>query len=255
MTNEETAALSAVSFQYWRRPILENISVDFHKGITALLGPNGAGKSTLLSILGTLRKPKSGSVYVCGFDPWVNSDALARSRGHLGFLPQKFRLVPHMRVDDTLRYAAWTHGITGDAANDAIATVLAMLDIENLRNRRVGKLSGGQHQRVGIAATVIHSPQLLLLDEPTVGLDPVIRLELRHILQEIAKTTAIVLSTHMIEDVSFMCDNVVILDEGRIKYNGTPQDLESRVAESEWTRKTVSKLELAYAATLKAENA
>lgn len=255
MRNEDIAVADGISFRYWRCPVIEDISVNFQRGITALLGPNGAGKSTLLSILGTLRKPKKGSVFVCGLDPWASNEELVRVRGHLGFLPQKFRLVPHMRVDDTLRYAAWTHGVTGDAANDAIARVLAMLDIENLRDRRVGKLSGGQQQRVGIAATVIHSPQLLLLDEPTVGLDPIIRLELRHVLQEIAKTTAIVLSTHMIEDVSFMCDKVVILDEGRIKYNGTPQNLESRVAESEWTRQSVSKLELAYAATLKATNA
>ena len=241
-----------ISFAYGRRTILHEVSLHVDKGMTGLVGPNGAGKTTLLSILSTLRKPQGGSLTVCGINPYESHTALQEARRYLGVLPQKFHLVSRMTVRDTLRYAAWVHEIPAPDIDAAVERVSDLVSLNEIMTKRVGKLSGGQHQRVGIATAIIHKPALLLLDEPTVGLDPEIRVELRGVLKKIAQETAVFMSTHLIEDVALTCDKIVVLSDGKVKFEGSPDILVSSSNKGDDSvGQFGSHLELAYMEALK----
>ncbi|MCM3662630.1 ATP-binding cassette domain-containing protein [Georgenia satyanarayanai] len=242
------ARVTEMSCGYRKRAVLEGVTFRLPAGVTGILGPNGAGKSTLLSVLSTRRAASSGEVHILGSDL---SDAAGREavRRRLGFLPQRYPLVGSMRVLDTVAYAAWTHGLPQRACYGAAQAALAQVEIADLSDRRVRALSGGQRQRVGLAAALAHQPDLILLDEPTAGLDPEIRLSLRETLRSIAETDTVVLTTHLIEDVVALCDTVLVLDQGRLVFQGGVSDLE-RYATSATDRRAASPMERAYAALL-----
>ncbi|WP_312865089.1 ATP-binding cassette domain-containing protein [Saccharothrix tamanrassetensis] len=183
-------------------------------GVTGLLGPNGAGKTTLLSLLVGLEKPDSGVLRFEG-----------ATSGAIGFVPQRFSLVGGMRVLDTVAYAAWVNGV--DRVDCAVAAVraLAAVRLDDLAAARVRTLSGGQRQRLGVAAALAHEPDLLVLDEPTVGLDPAQRMRLREVIADIGRTRTVLLSTHLIEDISHLCQRVGVLAEGRLVFDGTEAEL------------------------------
>ncbi|MBE6484490.1 MAG: ATP-binding cassette domain-containing protein [Actinomycetaceae bacterium] len=244
-------SLASVSFSYGRRQVLHDIDLAASRGVTGIVGPNGAGKTTLLSVISTLRRARSGSVTICGHD--VNTrTGMQAARDRLGVLPQSFRLVPHMRVADTIAYAAWSHGVPSSEARERAGEAAELLEISDLLEQRVGRLSGGQRQRVGIAATIAHRPEVLVLDEPTVGLDPEIRMGLRSALKEIGRETCVILSTHLIEDVAILCDKMVVISQGHVRYTASPKDLESQVNVEFAGDQGVmgSPLELAYLAVL-----
>lgn len=214
-----TLTMKGVTHRYGRTRALTDVSLSVSGGLVGLLGPNGAGKSTMLSIASTLIRPGSGEVRVLGHD--VTSVGGRRSaRKVLGVLPQRFALVPSMRVQETVAYAAWVHGVSSADCVVRAEEALDTLHLSQLAGSKVRTLSGGQRQRLGIAAAIAHDPQLLVLDEPTVGLDPVARVEFRRHLRSIAHDRTVIISTHLVEDVAHLCDRVIILNHGRVSFEG-----------------------------------
>ena len=215
-----------VSFGYPRRKVFQDLAIEIERGVTGLLGPNGAGKTTMLSLISTRRATGSGHLSVLGHDTATAAGREAIRR-EVGVLAQRYPLIGSMRVDDTVAYAAWTHGLSIMDSHRAAARTLEALGVGDLSGRRVRSLSGGQRQRIGLAAAMVHEPGLLVLDEPTAGLDPEARMAMRRTLREVAVGASILISTHLVDDVLALCDSIIVLDGGRIVFQGAPQELES----------------------------
>lgn len=236
-----------VSFSYGRRKVLHGISVGLSVGVTGLLGPNGAGKSTLLNILATVRQPSGGTVAIDGADT-TSRDGRATARRSIGYLPQRFDLMHGATLRRNVAYAAWAQGVPADRSDEAAFESLKLVGLAPRADERAGRLSGGQRQRLGIACAVAHRPRVLLLDEPTVGIDPIQRVEIRRYLRQIASTTAVVVSTHIVEDIAQSASRVLVMDAGRMWFDGSVAELELRGASK--TGEGASALELGYAATI-----
>ena len=216
--------LEHISHRYRRRRSLVDISCEFDSGLWGLLGPNGAGKSTLLSILATLREPESGHFRVNGVDV---SDDVNTIRSMVGFLPQRFSLPLHFRIRRAVEYAAWARGVE---PRECCVRAGAALDRGGLVDRaddRVQSLSGGMRQRLGIACAIVGDPAVLLLDEPTVGLDPASRIGVRSLLGELAEDRTVIVSTHLLEDLQEFVSQLAVLSEGELIFEGSYSDLES----------------------------
>lgn len=211
---------------------LRDVSLTIPAGIFGLLGPNGAGKSTLLRVIATLQEPDRGQVLLDGDDTRTDP---ARLRARLGYLPQDFGLYPTLSAEATLDHFAALKGL--DDARDRRARVRTWLDRVNLADARrvaVGTFSGGMRQRLGLAIALIGAPRLLLLDEPTAGLDPAERHRLYDLLASLAGDTIIVLSTHLVEDVAALAPALAILDRGAIVRAGDAQALVAELAGRVW---------------------
>ncbi|MEU4802299.1 ATP-binding cassette domain-containing protein [Actinosynnema sp. NPDC023587] len=210
--------VEGVGHRYGGVVALEDLSVDFPIGVTAVLGPNGAGKSTLLGLLSTGLRIQSGTVVAWGVDSVRDRTAY---RCALGFLPQTFTLPGNLTVAELLTLAAWQRLVPRRERASAVAEALAAVDLTGRKDTKVAKLSGGMHRRVGIAQAIVNRPDVVLLDEPTAGLDPRQRRGLRDLVRAVADQRTVVLSTHLTEDVAAMADRVAVLDEGRIRFTGT----------------------------------
>lgn len=242
------AYANQLGFRYRGRTVFESLNIEISSGITGVLGPNGAGKSTLMLLLSTRRAPFSGELFVLGEDV-TKPRGRKRVRQQLGYLPQRYPLVGSMEVLDTVAYAAWTNGMRPTASRRAAGDALSMVGISDLAGRRVRTLSGGQRQRVGLAAAVAHGPTLLLLDEPTAGLDPEVRLTLRRTLAMIADRTSIILATHLIEDVVAICEHTLVLQAGEKVFQGSTAELQN-AGESSGGYELGTAAERGYAALL-----
>ncbi|MGJ5754782.1 ABC-type multidrug transport system ATPase subunit [Streptomyces puniciscabiei] len=217
------ASLSGIAQGYGRHQVITGLHWDLDVGVHGLLGPNGAGKTTLLRTLATVAPPQEGTLEICGTK--VHSERSARSaRPLIGYLPQEFGYFPSFSVYDFVRYSAWLRGIPDGEAHDAARKAIASVLLEERSQARMKSLSGGMLRRAGIAAAIVGSPRLLLLDEPTVGLDPEQRLQFRELIRSLTGS-AIVLSTHLVEDVAAVCDQVVVMQSGRFLFRGTPEAL------------------------------
>ncbi len=203
---------------------LRGVSLDVPRGcVLGLLGPNGAGKSTLLRVLATLQRPDSGSVAIMGVDALAEPD---RARGHLGFLPQEFGFPPALTAQELLDHFARLKGFDSPVARrDAVATMLERLNLWPERARPVRVLSGGMKQRLGIAIALLGAPDVVIVDEPTVSLDPSERHRVHDLLLELADERAVLLSTHLVADVEALCHSTVVLHGGRVVRSGTPDEL------------------------------
>lgn len=202
------------------------------EGIFALLGPNGAGKSTLMSMLATLLEPTRGTARVGGYDIRRRKDKV---REILGYLPQDFGLYPSLTVYETLDYIGLLYN-QRDAAlrSQRIEEAIARVNLGEVRDRLVAHLSGGMHQRVGLAQALINDPRLLIVDEPTTGLDPEERVRVRSMLTELGRDRVVILSTHLIEDVAAIADTVAVLHRGKIRYVGTPSGMRETLRGRVW---------------------
>jgi len=224
---------------------LKGISLEIQPGLFGLLGPNGAGKTTLMKVLATLLETDSGSAQMDGVDLIT---AKAATRKKLGYLPQDFGLYPTLTAAQMLDYFAKLKGVTNKKERRSL--VDALLERVNLsaeRNRRLGGFSGGMRQRVGIAQALIGNPQLLIVDEPTAGLDPEERSRLHNLLAESAgENTVVLLSTHIVSDVSNLCSNFAVIRGGRILTATSPEtalaELEGRIWEATLPREQVAGL-------------
>jgi ABC-2 type transport system ATP-binding protein len=224
----------SVDKSFLRKHALRSASFSLSEGVVGLLGPNGAGKTTLLRILATVMAPDAGGVRVLGLDP---SDAAQRLelRRVLGYLPQDPGFQRGFTAFEFVDYVAilkeWTHR---RARHDEVRRVLSIVDLTADSGRRVRSLSGGMRRRVALAAAIIGDPRILLLDEPTVGLDPEQRLRFRDLLSRAGEGRTVLLSTHQTEDVSAMCAQVVVLHDGGVRFQGSPEQLAAMAAGRVW---------------------
>jgi ABC-2 type transport system ATP-binding protein len=238
-----------VSFSYGAREALDRVSFNIGLGVTGLLGPNGAGKSTLLNILATVNRPRSGEVVLNGRDPGVGGRReLDRIRASIGYLPQRFSLMMGATCLRNVAYAAWCNGVAPGGVEAAARDALALVDLAGQAGERAGRLSGGQRQRLGLACVIAHRPAVLLLDEPTVGLDPAQRVGVRRHLRRVAEDCCVLLSTHIVEDLVQMASNTVVLASGRVVFEGPVAEL-ARLG-SQGASESLSPVEGGYLALL-----
>lgn len=199
---------------------VDNVTLTIGKGIFGLLGPNGAGKSSLMKIVVSLLQPDAGGVYFNGCD--INDDILSY-RSLLGYLPQEVAVYPKLSAYSMLDYLAHLKGMTKkEVRKEAVEYMLKRVNLWDNRKRNLGTFSGGMKQRFGIAQALVGNPQIIVVDEPTAGLDPTERLEFYSLLSELGDSAIIILSTHIVEDLSTLCSKFAIIQHGRVIYNGSP---------------------------------
>ncbi len=214
---------------------LDGVDLELRPGITGLLGPNGAGKTTLIRILATLLAPGAGQVLVNG---WRSTDPGDRVeiRRRLGYLPQDLGLYPRFTVFEFVDYLAMLKELDDPAdRHRRVRAALAAVELEDLAGRKIRTLSGGMRRRVGIAQAIVADPELLLLDEPTTGLDPEQRMRFRQLIAGLGTQRTVVLSTHLVEDVAAVCTQVVVLWQGRVRFKGTPSELRQLAVGQVWS--------------------
>jgi ABC-type multidrug transport system ATPase subunit len=220
---------------------LDDVSLDIPRGMFGLLGPNGAGKSTLMRTVATLQEPDSGTISLGGLDVLKDKDAL---RHRLGYLPQDFGVYPRISARDMLDHIALLKGFTASGERkDAVDGMLRRVNLWDLRKKALASFSGGMRQRFGIAQALLGSPDLLIVDEPTAGLDPGERNRFYNLLSEIGENVIVILSTHIVEDVMDLCTNMAIIHLGKVLYAGSPEEGIRGIDGRIWQR-TVAKAEL-----------
>jgi len=210
---------------------LQDLSLDIGPGILGLLGPNGAGKSTLMRIIATITRPTHGRVSWNGVDIAEQPDEI---RAVLGYLPQDFGVYPNLNADEFLRYMAAIKGIAPKAAQERIEDLLAFVNLLEARKRPLGDYSGGMKQRIGIAQALLNDPRVLIIDEPTVGLDTEGRVRFRHLLAELAGERVVILSTHIVSDVEATANDIAIINRGRLMVRSSPEKLLQSVEGKVW---------------------
>ena len=210
---------------------MSELSLDLGPGILGLLGPNGAGKSTLMRILATLARPTAGTVSWNGIDIARQPNAV---RCALGYLPQDFGVYPALTAREFLAFLAAVKGLSGAFARERIESCLSLVGLNDVADRRLGEFSGGMRQRVGIAQALLNDPSLLIVDEPTVGLDPEERMRFRHLLTELAGQRLVILSTHIVSDVEASATALAVMSAGRLRFHGTPEQLLARADGHVW---------------------
>jgi len=237
-----------LTVRFGRRTALDGLDLEVGAGVNALLGPNGAGKTTLLRVLATVARPTSGEVRVCGADG-NDASQLRALRRRLGYLPQTFGYYRNFTVREFVEYMAWLKEVPSTRVPSAVERAVDMVDLGDRADDRLKTLSGGMLRRAGIAQAVVNDPELLLLDEPTVGLDPEQRVGFRDLLRELGSSACVLLSTHLVEDVAATAHTVTVVREGRRVWSGTPGDL---VAQAGPDADGDTPLERGYTTALKA---
>lgn len=206
---------------YGKKQALFDINLTIEQGMFGLLGRNGAGKTTLMKTIAALHKKKSGEVTVCG----VPVEKAKKIRAMTGYLPQDFSMYPNMRTDEALDYLGALSGIPAQERKKRVDLLLEKVNLTEHRRKKVKELSGGMKRRLGIAQALIHNPEVIIVDEPTAGLDPEERIRFRNLLCEIAEDRIVILSTHIVGDIESTCEKIAVMDEGRILWKGTVKDL------------------------------
>ncbi len=220
---------------------LDGVSLEVPKGMFGLLGPNGAGKSTLMRSIATLQTPTSGSIRFGDIDVIAQPDQLRRT---LGYLPQDFGVYPRVSAWELLDHMAILKGVAnGKARKETVESLLNQVNLWAVRNKAVAGFSGGMRQRFGIAQALIGQPQLIIVDEPTAGLDPEERNRFLNLLAEIGENVVVILSTHIVEDVADLCPKMAVLAGGRIQLEGAPAELMQALQGRVW-KKTIDKAAL-----------
>ncbi|GAB3290564.1 ABC transporter ATP-binding protein [Hymenobacter humi] len=215
---------------------LDNVSLDIPPGMYGLLGPNGAGKSTLMRTLATLQEPDAGQIFLGDIDVVNQKEAVRQT---LGYLPQEFGVYPKASAEELLDYFAVLKGITNRA--ERRATTEALLRQTNLwdkRKQKLGGYSGGMRQRFGVAVALLGNPTLLIVDEPTAGLDPAERVRFLNLLSELGENSVVILSTHIVEDVSELCTNMAIINQGQILLEAQPLEAVAALKGRIWRKLT-----------------
>jgi ABC-2 type transport system ATP-binding protein len=224
--------IEKVGKQYGRGTwALHDFTLELGTGVLGLLGPNGAGKTTLMSILATITRASQGGVLWNGTDVAANPDAL---RAVLGYLPQDFGVYPNLNAVEFLEYLAAVKGLDSAAARKRIDELLNLVNLTDVRKRPLGGYSGGMKQRVGIAQALLNDPQLLIVDEPTAGLDPEERVRFRNLLSELSGERIVILSTHIVSDVEATATDIALISQGALVAHASPEELLQRVEGRVW---------------------
>jgi ABC-type multidrug transport system ATPase subunit len=213
---------------------LQNVSLSVPTGMFGLLGPNGAGKSTLMRTLATLQEADSGTATLDGIDVLRQKDEIRRV---LGYLPQEFGVYPRVSAEDLLDHFATLKGIVNRRERkDVVAALLRRTNLYDVRKQKLGTYSGGMRQRFGIAQALLGNPKLIIVDEPTAGLDPGERVRFHNLLAEIGENVVVILSTHIVEDVSDLCSRMAIISGGRVLTEGDPTEAMRSIEGKIWQR-------------------
>lgn len=227
---------------YGRKQALSDINLEIGQGMFGLLGRNGAGKTTLMKTLAALLTPKSGTVTVCG----IPIEKRKEIRKIIGYLPQEFSMYPSMRVCEAMDYLAVLSGLNRRERKERAEALLHKVNLTEHKDKKIKALSGGMKRRLGIAQALLNDPKVLIIDEPTAGLDPEERIRFRNLLTETAGERIVILSTHIVGDIEASCENIAILDGGKVLFQGTVERLlkkaEGRVFVMETDRRNLPKL-------------
>jgi ABC-2 type transport system ATP-binding protein len=210
---------------------LDGVSMRLRPGLVGLLGPNGAGKSSLMRVAATVTRPTSGQVLLDGADVVARPDLLRRK---LGYLPQDFGVYPHLTAREFLAYLAAMKGLSARKARARIGELLELVDLAGMGKRPLGKYSGGMLRRVGIAQALLADPQVLIVDEPTAGLDPEQRVSVRNLLADLAADRVVLLSTHIVSDVESAAAEIAVMAAGRLVLRGSQDDLLAQARGRVW---------------------
>jgi len=240
--------LTNVTRSFGRNRAVDGVSLEVGPGVFGLLGPNGAGKTSLLRMIGTVLPPSSGEIRLLDRDP-KNAAQRREIRRRLGYLPQNLGYYPAFTVVEFIEYFALLKDMPPARVPKAVATAVERVDLGARARARLRTLSGGMLRRVGIAQAIVNEPDLLLLDEPTAGLDPEQRVGFRALLRDLGQTATVVVSTHLVEDVGAACSEVALMDAGRIVFRGIPAEL---VARGEGHALGDAPMERGYSAVLQA---
>lgn len=221
---------------------LDNITLTIPTGMFGLLGPNGAGKSTLMRTIATLQDADAGSIRLGDIDVLRNKSEIRR---YLGYLPQEFGVYPRTSAVALLSHLASLKGVGGNAKQrkEIVDALLFRVNLYDVRHKAVATYSGGMRQRFGIAQALLGDPKLIIVDEPTAGLDPGERNRFYNLLSEVGESVVVILSTHIVEDVKELCQNMAIIHRGQLKFNGAPSAAESSMRGKVWSR-SMSKQDL-----------
>ena len=230
---------------------VDHVTLAMTRGVYGLLGVNGAGKTTLMRMLCTLLAPSAGTITYDGRDIFAMD---ADYRDLLGYLPQEFGFYPDFSVRDYLRYIATLKGVRPVVARDRVERLIRQVGLEKVATRKMKRLSGGMKRRAGIAQAMLNDPRILILDEPTAGLDPNERIRFRNLISELAEDRLVLLSTHIVSDVEYIADEIWLMKEGRIAEQGTADSLIRAMRDDVW-RVTVPRSDVSgYMARFKVAN-
>jgi ABC-2 type transport system ATP-binding protein len=220
---------------------LSNINLEIPTGLFGLLGPNGAGKSSLMRSIATLQDADTGSIFLDDLDVMKNKDEM---RKYLGYLPQEFGVYPNISAQDLLDHLCVLKGISNSKErSDLVKALLSQTNLYEVRKKNVGGYSGGMKQRFGIAQALIGNPKVIIVDEPTAGLDPAERNRFLNLLSEISEQVIIIFSTHIVDDVKELCTNMAVINKGEVVAKGNPQDLINELSGKVF-KKVIEKSEL-----------
>lgn len=234
---------------YGRKQALKNVDLTIEQGMFGLLGRNGAGKTTLMKSLATLHSIQGGSITVCGI-PINNAKAI---RSITGYLPQDFSMYPSMTVEESLDYLGVLSGMDKRLREERTAMLLKRVNLTAHRRKKVKALSGGMKRRLGIAQALLHDPKVLIVDEPTAGLDPEERIRFRNLLCEVAEERIVILSTHIVGDIEATCEDIAVMNGGEILWQGTVSELlqnaKGRVFTANVAKKYLAQIKAQYIVT------
>lgn len=205
-----------LSKRFKNKVILKNFNFELHNGVVGLLGKNGAGKTTLMKIIATLLKPDHGNIII----DKISVKDIKKIKSMIGYLPQDFQFYSNMKVEDVLIYLGLLSKLSMPVVEVEIDNLLTKLNLQEYRYYKIRQLSGGLKQRVGIAQALLNDPKVLILDEPTVGLDPEERDNVRKLISKLGKKRIVLFSTHIVEDIALISDQLLIIDQGRLIFNG-----------------------------------
>lgn len=211
---------------------VNDVTYNMEKGVYGLLGVNGAGKTTIMRMLCTLLKPTCGRILYNGEDIFAMQGEYRRI---LGYLPQEFGFYPDFTVRDYLKYIASIKGIGRGTASKLVGDTIKMVGLEKVQYRKMKKLSGGMKRRAGIAQSILNNPKILILDEPTAGLDPKERIRFRNLISELSRDRIILLSTHIVSDIEYIANEILLMKSGRIIHSGSTSEIAAQVDQRVWS--------------------
>jgi ABC-type multidrug transport system ATPase subunit len=221
---------------------LKDVNITINQGMFGLLGPNGAGKSSLMRTIATLQEPDSGEIFLGDINVLTQKDEIRKT---LGYLPQEFGVYPKVSAVNLLNHIAVLKGITNSTERkNVVEALLQKTNLWDARKKNLGGYSGGMKQRFGIAQALLANPKLIIVDEPTAGLDPAERNRFLNLLSELGENTVVILSTHIVEDVKELCSDMAVFNKGEVLFKGSPEEALNGIAGKVWTKR-IKKDELA----------